>query len=185
MKSGSGRFVRSGPFSLWDKLAGYNAMSQPYTVVLSSRWQCVRAANFRVGDKLGPLFNAKVYSLGLRMKTTHPSISRPVRLMPARWKNTSALFRHIRGSLRCSLNPLHKASQQLITWKQIAGSTGTYPNRRDVVKNCKPVIWSDVQQELAELPSLAAVDIGLREARIGGLKKRTSKITATPQQSTR
>lgn len=46
---------------------------------------------------------------------------------------------------------------------------GTYPNRLGVETHCKPVSWSEVMR-LAELPSFAAVDIGLRTG-IGGLKK--------------
>ena len=45
----------------------------------------------------------------------------------------------------------------------------TYPSRTKIVKNCMPVSWSQVAQRTS-LPSLAAVDIGLR-TRIRGLKK--------------
>ena len=46
---------------------------------------------------------------------------------------------------------------------------GTYPNRARVATNCKPVAWSEVAL-LTELPSISAVDIGIRTL-IGGLKK--------------
>jgi len=46
---------------------------------------------------------------------------------------------------------------------------GTYPSRARIVTNCEPVPWSEVTR-LAGLPSLSAVDIGLRTG-IGGLKK--------------
>lgn len=45
---------------------------------------------------------------------------------------------------------------------------GTYPNRASIVTNCEPVSWSEVAR-LAGLPSLAAVDIGLRTG-IHGLR---------------
>jgi hypothetical protein len=38
---------------------------------------------------------------------------------------------------------------------------GTYPNRASIVKNCEPVLWSEVLQQ-TNLPSIAAVDIALR-----------------------
>jgi hypothetical protein len=44
----------------------------------------------------------------------------------------------------------------------------TYPSRANIVRNCSPVSWSEVAQ-LAGLPSLAAVDVGLRTG-IRGLK---------------
>lgn len=46
---------------------------------------------------------------------------------------------------------------------------GTYPSRARIVMGCQPVSWSEVVR-LAGLPSLSAVDIGLRTG-IGGLKK--------------
>jgi hypothetical protein len=46
---------------------------------------------------------------------------------------------------------------------------GTYPNRASIVKNCEPVLWSEVLQQ-TNLPSIAAVDIALR-TQIGGLRK--------------
>jgi hypothetical protein len=46
---------------------------------------------------------------------------------------------------------------------------GTYPSRASIATNCEAVSWSDAAR-LARLPSLAAVDIGLRTG-IGGLKK--------------
>jgi len=46
---------------------------------------------------------------------------------------------------------------------------GTYPSRVSIVTNCEPVSWSAVAS-LAGLPSLAAVDIGLRTG-IGGLRR--------------
>ena len=49
---------------------------------------------------------------------------------------------------------------------------GTYPNRTTILRNCAPVSWAEVA-ERAELPSLAAVDIGLR-AMILGLKAELS-----------
>jgi hypothetical protein len=78
------------------------------------------------------------------------------------------ILQHYSGTFEAvyvSLNPFIKP----ITIDQEEFKPGTYPNRRDIVKNCEPVIWSDVAK-LAELPSLEAVDIGLR-TRIGGLKK--------------
>ena len=46
---------------------------------------------------------------------------------------------------------------------------GTYPNRLSIATNCESVSWSEVMR-LAELPSLSAVDIGLRTG-IHGLRK--------------
>ena len=46
---------------------------------------------------------------------------------------------------------------------------GTYPSRASIVTNCEPVSWSEVVR-LTGLPSLSAVDIGLRTG-IGGLRK--------------
>ena len=64
-----------------------------------------------------------------------------------------------------SLNPFLKP----ISIKKAEFKPGTYPNRASIATNCEPVSWSEVAQ-LAKLPSLAAVDIGLRTG-IGGLKK--------------
>jgi hypothetical protein len=44
----------------------------------------------------------------------------------------------------------------------------TYPSRASIVRNCVPVSWAEISNR-AELPSIAAVDIGLR-TRILGLK---------------
>lgn len=63
-----------------------------------------------------------------------------------------------------SLNPF----LQPISIDKAVFRPGSYPVRSSIVTNCKQVSWSEVA-ELAELPSLAAVDIGLR-TRIGGLK---------------
>jgi hypothetical protein len=52
---------------------------------------------------------------------------------------------------------------------------GTYPNRREIVANCEPVPWSEVKH-LAALPSLAAVDIGLRTG-IHGLNQELENQT--------
>jgi hypothetical protein len=46
---------------------------------------------------------------------------------------------------------------------------GTYPSRASIVTNCEPVSWSEVML-LTGLPSLSAVDIGLRTG-IRGLRK--------------
>lgn len=46
---------------------------------------------------------------------------------------------------------------------------GTYPTRSSIVKNCAAVSWGEVAVK-AGLPSIAAVDIGLR-SRILGLRK--------------
>ena len=54
----------------------------------------------------------------------------------------------------------------------------TYPGRTTVVKNCVPVSWAEVAAR-AKLPSIAAVDIGLRTM-IGGLKKQNSQTKNTP-----
>jgi hypothetical protein len=43
-----------------------------------------------------------------------------------------------------------------------------YPDRSSILKNCQPVSWAEVAK-LAMLPSMAAVDVGLRTS-IGGLK---------------
>jgi hypothetical protein len=48
-------------------------------------------------------------------------------------------------------------------------SPGKWPDRATIAASCKAVSWAEVAQ-LAKLPSLAAVDIGLR-TRIRGLKK--------------
>jgi uncharacterized protein DUF2711 len=61
-----------------------------------------------------------------------------------------------------SLNPFIKP----VSIDKADFKPGTYPNRVSIVANCKPVSWSEVAQ-LAELPSLAAVDIGLRTRRRG------------------
>lgn len=47
--------------------------------------------------------------------------------------------------------------------------TGAWPTPEAIASNCKPVSWSEVMQ-LADLPSLAAVDLGLR-TQIHGLRK--------------
>jgi hypothetical protein len=64
-----------------------------------------------------------------------------------------------------SLNPFLKPN----SIEKTEFKPGTYPNRTSIVTNCEPVSWSEVAQ-LAKLPSLAAVDIGLRTL-IRGLKK--------------
>lgn len=48
----------------------------------------------------------------------------------------------------------------------------TYPGRSTIVKNCLPVSWAEVASK-ARLPSLAAVDVGLRTM-IRGLKPQFS-----------
>lgn len=48
----------------------------------------------------------------------------------------------------------------------------TYPSRPSIVRNCAPVSWAEIAKR-AELPSIAAVDIGLR-TRILGLKAELS-----------
>jgi hypothetical protein len=47
--------------------------------------------------------------------------------------------------------------------------TGAWPTPETIVANCKPIPWSEVMR-LADLPSLAAVDLGLR-TQIHGLRK--------------
>ncbi len=51
---------------------------------------------------------------------------------------------------------------------------GTYPNRAQIVANCRPVSWAEVTR-LTGLPSFAAVDIALRTG-IGGLKKKFENV---------
>jgi hypothetical protein len=68
-------------------------------------------------------------------------------------------------SVYISLNPFIKP----IGIDKADFKPGTYPSRTKIVTDCKPISWFNVEQ-LAELPSLAAVDIGLR-TRIGGLRK--------------
>jgi len=63
-----------------------------------------------------------------------------------------------------SLNPFIKP----ISIDRAEFRTGAWPNRSSIVTHCKPVSWAEVQQ-LTGLPSLAAVDIGLRTG-IRGLK---------------
>jgi hypothetical protein len=63
-----------------------------------------------------------------------------------------------------SLNPFI----QPISLDKAEFRPGFYPVRSSIVTNCKPISWSEAAQ-LAQLPSLAAVDIGLRTG-IGGLK---------------
>jgi hypothetical protein len=63
-----------------------------------------------------------------------------------------------------SLNPFIKP----ISIDSAEFKPGTYPNRASIATNCDAVSWSEVAQ-LAQLPSIAAVDIGLRTG-IGGLK---------------
>jgi len=60
-----------------------------------------------------------------------------------------------------------------------AGSIGceqfvpaTYPRRSEILSHCLPISWAEVASK-AELPSIAAVDIGLR-TRILGLKEELS-----------
>src|SRR5208282_687489 len=48
----------------------------------------------------------------------------------------------------------------------------TYPSRASIVRNCAPVSWAEIARR-AGLPSIAAVDIGLR-TRILGLKPELS-----------
>jgi hypothetical protein len=50
-----------------------------------------------------------------------------------------------------------------------AFKTGAWPTPETIVSNCQPVSWLEVMQ-LADLPSLAAVDLGLR-TQIHGLRK--------------
>jgi len=45
---------------------------------------------------------------------------------------------------------------------------GTYPSRTFIAKNCRPISWAEVAQRTG-LPSIAAVDVGLRTS-IHGLK---------------
>jgi hypothetical protein len=47
--------------------------------------------------------------------------------------------------------------------------TGAWPSPSIIAANCKPIFWSEIAR-LTELPSLAAVDIGLRTS-IQGLRK--------------
>jgi hypothetical protein len=63
-----------------------------------------------------------------------------------------------------SLNPF----VQPISIDKAQFRPGIYPVRSSVVAHCKSVSWYEVMQ-IAKLPSLAAVDIGLRTG-IGGLK---------------
>lgn len=74
-------------------------------------------------------------------------------------------------SVYVSLNPFIRP----IAIDKAEFEPGTYPNRASIVTSCKPVSWSEVAH-LAELPSLAAVDIGLR-TRIHGLKKELQNHT--------
>jgi hypothetical protein len=46
---------------------------------------------------------------------------------------------------------------------------GTYPSRSVILRNCRPISWAEIAERV-RLPSLAAVDIGLRTM-ILGLKK--------------
>ena len=46
---------------------------------------------------------------------------------------------------------------------------GTYPSRANIAAKCEPVPWSEISKRTG-LPSIAAVDIGLR-TQIGGLRK--------------
>ena len=64
-----------------------------------------------------------------------------------------------------SLHPFIKAMSK----EKEKFTPDTYPNRTSIVKNFRPVYWSEVAQR-TNLPSFAAVDIGLRTM-IGGLKK--------------
>ena len=78
------------------------------------------------------------------------------------------ILEHYAGTFEAvyvSLNPFIKP----ITIDAAEFKPGTYPNRANIVANCEPVRWSEVLQ-LAKLPSIAAVDIGLR-TQIGGLRK--------------
>jgi hypothetical protein len=63
-----------------------------------------------------------------------------------------------------SLNPFIKP----ISIEKAEFRAGAWPNRSSIVTHCKPVVWAEIQQ-LAGLPSPAAVDIGLLTG-IGGLK---------------
>jgi Protein of unknown function (DUF2711) len=64
-----------------------------------------------------------------------------------------------------SLNPFIKP----ISIDSAEFRPGTYPNRASIATHCRAVSWSDVAQ-LAQLPSIGAVDIGLRTG-IGGLRE--------------
>jgi hypothetical protein len=64
---------------------------------------------------------------------------------------------------------------------------GTYPNRQSLAKNCRAVTWAEIIERTG-LPSVAAVDVGLRTS-ILGLKEEFSnreyaaKIEAVVEQS--
>ena len=49
---------------------------------------------------------------------------------------------------------------------------GTYPNRASIVRGCEPVLWEDARRRTG-LPSIAAVDVGLRTL-ISGLREEFS-----------
>ncbi len=70
-----------------------------------------------------------------------------------------------------SLNPFIRPT----TIDKAEFKPGTYPSRARIVANCEPVSWSEVAR-LTELPSLSAVDIGLRTV-IHGLKKELENQT--------
>ena len=69
------------------------------------------------------------------------------------------------------LNPFIKA----VTLDKAAFEPGRWPSSESIVANCRPVSWAEAAK-LANLPSLAAVDIGLR-TRIAGLKKELQNDT--------
>jgi Protein of unknown function (DUF2711) len=78
------------------------------------------------------------------------------------------ILEHYAGTFEAvyvSLNPFIKP----IAIDNAEFKPGTYPSRANIVTNCESVSWSEVSQR-AELPSIAAVDIGLR-TQIGGLRK--------------
>jgi hypothetical protein len=77
------------------------------------------------------------------------------------------ILRHYAGAFEAvyiSLNPFIKP----ISIDKSEFKSGTYPSRASILVNCEPVSWSKVLQ-LAKLPSIEAIDIGLR-TQIGGLR---------------
>ena len=78
------------------------------------------------------------------------------------------IFQYYAGTFEAIYVALHPFIQAISVDKETF-KPETYPSRTNIVKNCKPVPWSEVAHRTG-LPSLAAVDIGLRTI-IRGLKK--------------
>jgi len=107
----------------------------------------------------------------------YPSFAMTTRVLPnsdlfASCPLDGKVLAHYAGTFEAvyvSFNPFIKP----VSIDIAAFMTGAWPSPETVVLNCEPVSWSKVMQ-LADLPSLAAVDLGLR-TQIRGLRKDLEK----------